>query len=54
VNMNGLLIKEVMYISKIEDIMWLVTFAAASDTFEAQLELIELSVQTFQIEESSD
>jgi hypothetical protein len=54
VNMNGLLIKEVMYITKIGDVMWLITFAAESDTFEAQLELIELSVQTFEIEESSE
>jgi hypothetical protein len=47
---SGLVIKEVMYIFKVEDTMWLVTFAAISDIFEKQLEIIELSIQTLEIE----
>jgi len=52
--LDGLLIKEVMYILKVEDVMWLVTFAAAFDTFDAQLGIIEQSVQTLEIGENRD
>jgi hypothetical protein len=51
VNMNGLVIKEVMYIFKVGDLMWLVTFAAESDVFDAQLPIIEMSMQTLEIVE---
>jgi hypothetical protein len=51
VNVNGLVIKEVMYIFKVGDLMWLVTFAAESDVFDAQLPIIEMSMQTMEIVE---
>jgi hypothetical protein len=51
---NGLLIKEVMYISKVGNVMWLVTFAATDDTFDTQLQVIEQSVQTLEIGEKRE
>jgi hypothetical protein len=49
VDVNGLLIQEVMYILKDNNIMWLVTFAAASDAFPLQLTIVDQSVETLQI-----
>jgi hypothetical protein len=54
VNINGLIIKEVMYIFKVVDIMWLVTFAATSDVFDTQLPAFEMSMQTVEIGEEAD
>jgi hypothetical protein len=54
VDVNGLLIQEVMYILKDDNIMWLVTFAAASDAFPLQLAIIDQSVETLKIEESGE
>jgi hypothetical protein len=51
VNVNGLIIREVMYIIKVGDLMWLVTFAAESDVFDAQLPIIEMSMQTMEFVE---
>jgi hypothetical protein len=51
VNVNGLVIKEVMYIFKVGNLMWLVTFAAESDVFDAQLPIIEMSMQTLEVVE---
>jgi hypothetical protein len=54
VNINGLIIKEVMYIFKVADKMWLVTFAAASDVFDIQLPVLEMSMQTVEIGEEAE
>jgi hypothetical protein len=49
--LDGLLIKQIMYIFKVDHVMWLVTFAAMYDTFDAYRAIIEQSVQTLEIEQ---
>ncbi|HSV86415.1 MAG TPA: hypothetical protein VLH85_07560 [Levilinea sp.] len=49
--LNGLLIRQIMYILKVDNVMWLVTFAATYDTFDAYLAIIEQSMQTLEIEQ---